>query len=91
MPSEHGKRPRGVRPVGIGETLERTIAKLVMRAAGDQANTACGSLQLCAGIEASIEGATHSVAQRRRKRYTPDPEGGAEKVSEGAEDKRSAE
>ena len=47
------KRP-GVRPVGIGETLRRALAKLAMRAAGDQAKTACGDLQLCAGIEAGI-------------------------------------
>ena len=55
----------GVCPVGIRETLYRAISKLVMRAVGDQANTACGSLQLCAVIEAVIEGATHAVAQRR--------------------------
>ena len=52
------KRP-GVRPVGIGEMLRWALAKLVMRAVGDQANTACGNLQLCAGLEAGIEGATH--------------------------------
>ena len=45
------KRP-GIRPVGIGETLHRALAKLVMRAAGDQAKTACGNLQLCTGLEA---------------------------------------
>ena len=37
------KRP-GVRPVGIGETLFRALAKLVLRAAGDQAKTACGNI-----------------------------------------------
>ena len=61
------KRP-GVQPVGIGETLRRDLTKLVMRAAGDQAKTACGNLQLCAGLEASIEGATHAVGQRRVER-----------------------
>ena len=54
------KRP-GVRPVVIGETLRRALAKLVMRAAGDQSKTACGNLQLCAGIKAGIEGAIHAV------------------------------
>ena len=58
------KRP-GVRPVGIGETLRRALAKLVMRAAGEQAKTACGNLQLCAGLEAGIEGATHAVGHYR--------------------------
>ena len=49
-------------------TLCRALAKLVMRAAGEQAKTACGNLQLCAGLEASIEGATYTVGQRRVKR-----------------------
>ena len=50
------KRP-GVRPVGIGETLHQVLAKLVMRAAGEQVKTVCGNLQLCAGLEAGIDGA----------------------------------
>ena len=37
------KRPR-VRPVGIGETLRRALAKLVMRAVGDHAKTSCCNL-----------------------------------------------
>ena len=57
------KRP-GVRPVGIGETLRRALAKLVKRASGDQAKTACGHLQLCVGLEAGIEGATHALGGR---------------------------
>ena len=61
------KRP-GVRPVGIGETLRQALAKLVMRAAGDQAKTVCGKLQLCAGLKAGIEGVTHDVGQRRVER-----------------------
>ena len=55
-------------PVGIGETLRQALAKFVMRAAGDQAKTACGNLQLCAGLEAGIEGATHAVGQQRLSR-----------------------
>ena len=58
------KRP-GLRPMGIGEMLRRALAKLVMRAAGDQAKTACGNFQLCAGLKAGIEGATHAVGHRR--------------------------
>ena len=45
------KRPR-MHTVGIGETLRRAIIKLVMRTTGKQAKTTCGSLQLCAGLEA---------------------------------------
>ena len=56
------KRPR-VCPVGVGETLHRALAKLVMRAAWDQAKEVCGNLQLCAGLEAGIGGANHAVGQ----------------------------
>ena len=58
----------GVRPVVIGEMLRRALAKLVMRVAGDQAKTACGNFQLCAGLEAGIEVATHALWQRRLER-----------------------
>ena len=58
----------GVCPVGIGETLHRALAKLVMREARVQAKTACGNIQLCAGLEAGIEGSTHAVGQRRLER-----------------------
>ena len=61
------KRP-GVHPVGIGEMLRRALAKLVMRAAGDQAKMACGNFQLCAGLESGIEEATHTVEHRRLER-----------------------
>ena len=54
--------------MGIGETLRRALAKIVMREAGDWAKTACGNIQLCAGPEAGIEGATHDVGQRRLAR-----------------------
>ena len=52
----------------IGEMLRRALAKLVTRAAGDQAKTACGNLQLCAGLKYYIEGVTHAVGQRRLER-----------------------
>ena len=61
------KRP-GVRPVGIGETLFWALTKLIMRAAGEQAKTLCGNIQLCASLEAGIEGATHAVGQWRVER-----------------------
>ena len=83
------KRP-GVHPVEIGETFRRDISKLVMRAEEDQANTACGSLQLCAGIEARIEGGTHAVVQRRRDRHVLELGGGSDEGSEGVEDESTA-
>ena len=57
-----------MRPTGIGETLCQAMAKFVRRAAGYQAKTARGNFQLCAGVEAGIEGATHAVRQRRLER-----------------------
>ena len=69
-------------PVGIGETLHKAIAKLVMREVGDQAKTACGSIQLCAGLESGIEGATHDMTQRRWERNAPVPGQRAEEESE---------
>ena len=61
-----------VRLIGIEETLCHAIAKLVIRAAVDQSNMVCGSVQLCAGLEAGIEGATHSMVQRRQERHALD-------------------
>ena len=54
--------------MGISEMLHREIAKLIMRASGDQAKTACVNLQLCAGLEAGIEGVNHAMGERRRDR-----------------------
>ena len=56
----------GMHPRGTGETLRRSLAKLVMRSAGEQAKTACGNLQLCARLEAVIEGETHNVGESKR-------------------------
>ena len=60
------KMPR-VHPVRVGKTLRRDLAKLIMRAAGDQAKIACGNLKLCPGLEDSIEGTTYSVGKRQIK------------------------
>ena len=54
--------------MGIDETLRRALTNLIMRSAGDQVNTACGNLQLCAGLEAGIGVATHAVGKRRLER-----------------------
>ena len=54
--------------MGIGEKFRRPLDKMVMRAAGDQAKMSCGNLQLCAVLEAGIEGATHALGQRQKER-----------------------
>eukprot|EP00957_Ditylum_brightwellii_P181560 13829941-Ditylum_brightwellii.AAC.1 len=33
----------GTRPVGIGEIIRRMVAKMVIRATGDEAKVACGN------------------------------------------------
>ena len=70
----------------IGETLRRALAKLVMRAAGDQAKTVCSNLQLCAVLEAGIEGSTHAVGQRRLARVRGRREGMEEEAAAEAEE-----
>ena len=53
-----------------------------MRAVGHQAQTVYGSLQLCAGLETSIEGVNHAVEQRRQDRIKQAPRERADKESE---------
>eukprot|EP00804_Cyclotella_cryptica_P029931 CCRYP_017814-RA/>CCRYP_017814-RA protein AED:0.77 eAED:0.58 QI:0/-1/0/1/-1/1/1/0/182 len=54
----------GVRPVGIGECWIRAVSKLVLADCGKEGKAACGSIQLCAGLEAGIEGAIHSIRKQ---------------------------
>ena len=77
----------GVGPLGIGEKLCRALAKIVMRAAGDQAKTACGKIQLCAGLEYSIDGETHAVGKWsmervRERRNVEEESGGSDEEKE---------
>jgi hypothetical protein len=52
----------GVRPVGVGETWRRATAKILLLVAGAEAKEACcGIDQLCAGLEAGIEGGIHAT------------------------------
>jgi hypothetical protein len=51
----------GIRPIGIGETWRRAIAKCILKVAGKDAKETCGIDQLCAGLESGIEGAIHAM------------------------------
>ncbi len=51
----------GVRPIGIGETPRRIIAKAVLRVTRGDIQDAAGSVQLCAGQIAGVEAAIHAV------------------------------
>ena len=57
----------GIRPIGIGDIWRRLFAKCVIKVAGSEAAEACGSDQLCAGLKAGIEGASHAVHQSWEK------------------------
>ncbi len=54
------KQP-GVRPVAIGEIWQRCIAKGNLVGSGAEAKGTCGSVQLCAGLEADIKGVLHAL------------------------------
>ena len=71
--------------MGIGETLLWALTKLIMRAAGEQAKTVCGNLQLCAGLGAGIEEATHAVGQIRVERVRASRGDGAHAEEEATE------
>jgi len=53
----------GVRPIGIGESVRRVIAKTVLSVIRVDIQTAAGSLQLCAGHLSGCEAAVHSTRQ----------------------------
>ena len=47
------KQP-GIRPVGVGETWRRLMAKCLMKVAKPEAKSAYGTTQLAGGLEAGI-------------------------------------
>ncbi len=51
----------GVRPIGIGDTARRIIAKAILTITRGDVQDAAGSLQLCAGQLSGIEAAVHAV------------------------------
>ena len=53
----------GIRPIGIGETARRLIAKAILSVIRDDIQAAAGSLQLCAGQLSGCEAAVHSMRQ----------------------------
>ena len=54
------KQP-GIRPVGVGETWRRLMAKCLLKVVGPEAKSACGTTQLASSLEARIEGAIHAI------------------------------
>ena len=66
----------GVIPLGIGDIIRRLIAKCGLKVMGQEATRACGTDQLCAGLEAGIEGGIHFIRQLQDEHLEdPDPWG----------------
>lgn len=57
------KKPKGVRPIGIGEILNRIIGKCVMQVTQAGVKRAAGNLQVCAGHQAGGEAAIHAMRE----------------------------
>lgn len=52
----------GIRPIGVGETLHCIIGKTICLVTRDDAESVCGSVQLCAGVHCGVKGAIHAVS-----------------------------
>ncbi len=57
----------GTRPVGFGCIWLRVLAKMLMEEMKGDAKEACGAKQLCAGLEAEIEGGLRAVIENARR------------------------
>ena len=53
----------GVRPLGCGEIWMRLISGTILDQCKERARDACNNVQLCAGLQAGIEGATHAMLE----------------------------
>ena len=51
----------GVRPLCVGEICWRLFTKCLLLMAGSEAKEACGTDQLCAGLEAGVEGGIRAM------------------------------
>ena len=54
-------KQKGIRLVGVGETWCRLMAKCLLKVAGPESKSACGTTQIGGGLESGIEGAIHAM------------------------------
>ena len=59
LPKKHG----GVRPIAVGETLRRLVAKLLCRSVRQEARDYLFPLQLGVGVQSGAEAAVHAARQ----------------------------
>ena len=59
LPKKHG----GVRPIPVGETLRRLVAKLLCRSVRQEARDYLFPLQLGVGVQTRPEAAVHAARQ----------------------------
>ena len=70
-----GNKQPGVRQINCGEIFCRYWAKVMMEITGFQAKEECGSIELCSGLAAGLEGAIHAVRQTLTADEWTDPPG----------------
>jgi hypothetical protein len=51
----------GIRPIGIGETWRRAIAKAVLLVTAEEVTMSCKTDNLCGGLSGGIDGAIHAA------------------------------
>ena len=51
----------GLRPVGVGDTWWKVLAKCVLAVTGAEAKEACGTEQVYGVLESGVEGGIHTV------------------------------
>ena len=53
----------GVCPIGVGELLRHIVGKKICLVTRTDASLVCGNDQMCAGLQAGIEGAIHTMTE----------------------------
>ena len=59
----------GIRPVGIGKTWRRLLAKCLLRVTGQDEKAACGTDHIAGGVEAGTEVAIHATRLQWTQHY----------------------